>query len=210
MLTTRLDHIRKHHPCADGWKKLLAHLGKTQTDDEPLPYSVIVESNGLDDALWCCRAEPQHAREWRLYACWCVRQAWHLLTDERSRDAVRVAERHAFGAATDDQLAAAQAAAWAAAQTAARRSVRAAEWAAVQPAEWAAEWAAAREAAWAAAKAAAKEAAREAAWAAAWAAAARAAAWDKQSAEFLRLCADPEAWAAEYRSTYMEADNAAA
>ena len=53
-------------------------------------------------------------RELRLYACWCARQIWHLLTDERSRTAVMVAERHADGLATDAEFTAAGAAAWAA------------------------------------------------------------------------------------------------
>ena len=42
MLTTTLNRIREHEPCTDGWEKLLKHLGKTQADDEDLPYSVIV------------------------------------------------------------------------------------------------------------------------------------------------------------------------
>lgn len=58
MITTTLNAIRAHNPCADGWKKLLAHLGKTQPDDEPLPFATILDSNGLSDALWCCRAAP--------------------------------------------------------------------------------------------------------------------------------------------------------
>ena len=57
MITTTLNRIREHHPCEEGWKKLLRHLGKTSADDEPLPFSIILESNGFDDALWCCRAE---------------------------------------------------------------------------------------------------------------------------------------------------------
>ena len=53
-------------------------------------------------------------RELRLYGCWCVRQVWHLLTDERSRTAVEVSERFADGKATKKELAAARAAARAA------------------------------------------------------------------------------------------------
>ena len=116
MITTTLNRIREHHPRVEGWTKLLKHLGKTQADDEPLPFSVILESNGLDDALLCCRAEPQYAREWRLFAVWCARQVQHLMTDRRSIDALDVAERYANGHATDAELEtagdAAGAAAW--------------------------------------------------------------------------------------------------
>ena len=38
MITTTLNKIREHEPCADGWKKLLTHLNKTEADDEPLPF----------------------------------------------------------------------------------------------------------------------------------------------------------------------------
>ena len=125
MITTTLNRIRAHSPCAEGWTKLLKHLGKTQADDEPLPYSVIVESNGIDDALWCCRAEPQHQREWRLFAVWCARQVQHLMGDTRSVAVLDVAERHANGEATDEELdtardAVAGAVAWDAAWDAAR------------------------------------------------------------------------------------------
>ena len=163
MITTTLNRIKAHSPCEDGWKKLLNHLGKTKADDEPLSFAVILKSNGVEDALWCCRCEPQYAKEWRLFAVWCVRQQAHLLTDQRSKDALDVAERHAHGKATDEELAAA----WAAARAAARDAAWAAG-AAAWDAAWAAAWAAG-DAAW------------DAAWAAAWAAGAA------QAKEFLRV-----------------------
>lgn len=159
MITTTLNRIRAHSPCREGWEKLLAGLGKTKADDEPLTFARIVEINGLYDALWCCRAEPQHAKEWRLFAVWCARQVQHLMTDPRSIAAIDVAERYANGLASDEELAAAWDAAWDAA------------WAAPDAAR--------------VAQAAAPDAAR-AAWGAAWAAA-DAAARDAQSRKFLEI-----------------------
>lgn len=113
-------------------------------------------------------------RQRRLIACKCVRETpladgrvtWDLLTDERSRSALTVAERYASGWAPAEDLAAARAAA-AAAWAAARDAARAAAWAAAAAAMAAADAAdAARAAARDAAKAAA-DAARDAAWAAA-------------------------------------------
>lgn len=75
-------------------------------------------------------------KELRLFAVFCARQVEHLLTDQRSKHAIEVAERFANGQATGEESAAARAAA------------RAAAWAA----------AAAAAAAWAAARAAARDA----------------------------------------------------
>ena len=174
MLTTTLNRIRVHHPCESGWRKLLLYLGKTQPDDEPLPYATIVASNGLEDALWCCRAEPQYAKQWRLFAVWCARRVQHLMTDPRSVAALDVAERYAKGEATNDDLAAAR--------DAARGAARAAAWGAAWGAAWDAAWDAAEDAA----AAAAGDAAGDAAGAATWDAAA-AAAREAQRAQFLRL-----------------------
>ena len=125
-LVTTLNKIRKHGPCESGWIKLLKHLNKTTADDEPLPFSVIVDSNGFEDALWCCRSTPEYNKEWRLFAVKCARKVQHLMTDPRSIAAIDVAERFANGEATDEELAIANAAANAAAQVAANAAANAA------------------------------------------------------------------------------------
>lgn len=131
-MKTTLNKIRSHEPCADGWAKLLRHLGKTKADDEPLSIVTILDSNGLDDALWCLRAVEGRDREIRLYAVWCARQVQRLMTDPRSIAALDVAERYANGAATDAELTAARDAA-----------ARTAAW---DAAAWDAAWDAARNA----------------------------------------------------------------
>ena len=143
MITTTLNHIRDNHPCTEGWTNRLTGLGKTKGDDEPLAYATILRINGFDDALWCMQAEPQHSNLWRMFAVRCARKVEHLMTDQRSRDALDVAERHANGQATDDDLAAARdaardaadAAAWAAAWAATRDAALAATWDATWDAE---------------------------------------------------------------------------
>ena len=176
MMQTTLRKIRAAGPCGMrllkdgqrvGYLKLRHYLGKGYGDDTPIDITTILDSNGLEDALWCLRAVDGHAREMRLYAVWCARQVQSQLEDQRSLTALDVAERHANGAASSGELAASRAAAYA-----------------VQAAAWAAD-AAGYAAAYAATYAATYDAAT-AAWAAANAGASRA----TQAAELQRICAE--------------------
>lgn len=158
MLYTTLNKIRAAGPCGlgpketTGFRKLLNHLGKKSSDDEPLGFDVILASNGLGDALWCLRSidEPVFCR--RLAVAFC-REVRHLMKDSRSIAALDVASRFSDGLASAEELAEARAAA--------ARAI----WAVAARAEWAA--AAARAAADAAAVAVAVAVADAAEWAAA-------------------------------------------
>ena len=129
-MKTTLNKIRAHSPCCTGWTKLLKHLGKTQADDETLAIVTILDSNGLEDALWCLRAVDGHDKEIRLFAVRCGRRVQHLMSDQRSIAALDTAERFANGEATAKELDAAGAAAWDAGDAA-----RAAAWAAAWDAQ---------------------------------------------------------------------------
>jgi hypothetical protein len=168
---TTLNRIRKHRPCKSGWEKLLRHLGKSAADNELVPFSVIVESNGLNDALWCC-CSVDYDRVWRMYAVWCARQVEHLMKDQRSKDALDIAERYAQGNATDEELNVARAAAWDVARAAAGDAAGAAAWDVARAAAGAAAWDGAG------------DAAGDGAWYAAWAPAEA-----TQKAMFLRVVA---------------------
>jgi len=119
-MKTTLNQIREKSPCAEGWRQLLAYLGKQRADDDPPDIATVLASNGLDDALWCLRAVKGRDKEIRLYAVWCVRQVQHLLNDPHSLAALDVAERFAIGKATEAELVAARDAAWVAARDAAK------------------------------------------------------------------------------------------
>ena len=135
-ITTTLNAIIRHAPCRDGWKKLLRHLGKTKADDEPLSLMTILESNGLDHAVWCLRALPE-SEQWRvrLFAVACAEQVKQLMKDARSLNALRVAKAYALGFATLDELDAAEQEAWVAT---ARAAAWATAWAATARDAWAA------------------------------------------------------------------------
>jgi hypothetical protein len=94
-------------------------LGKDRTDDEPIPFAKIVESNGLADAIWCLRSTPEYDKQSRLFAVWCARYHQSLLTDLRSLAAIDVAEKFANGEASEGELKAARSAARSAAAAAA-------------------------------------------------------------------------------------------
>ena len=110
-MQTTLKKIRAHSPCASGWTRLLTFLGKTKVDDEALLLSTVLQSNGLDDTLWCLQAVDGFEREKRLFAVWCARQVQHLITDPRSLAALDVVEQFANGQASLGELGAANAAA---------------------------------------------------------------------------------------------------
>jgi hypothetical protein len=131
---TTLNEIRTAGPCEDGWAKLLRHLGKTKADDEPLPLLTVLESNGLDDALWCLRV-PSLNRLSRHFQAWCAEWALHHFDSERPDDH-RV--RAQINMLRND--------------TASDRE-RAAAWAAVWATAWYTAWDAARHTAWDAARA---------------------------------------------------------
>ena len=117
-----LTLLKKHSACKEGlaWAKAYKTPGAAWNACANPDYMLwaLRETGKLDD------------RRARLFACWCVRQVWHLLTDERSRKAVEVSEAFAEGKATQEELAAAWAAAGAAAGDAARAAARASAWAA--------------------------------------------------------------------------------
>ena len=200
-----LKDLRQASACYSGYNKLVRSIQGvpfTEEDEEresyihhahkePIPLLFVLESNGLDDALWALRCVPKIDRDARLFAIWCAREVQHLMADPRSLDALDVAERFADGRASIDELGAAG--------DAARDAARAAAWAAGDAA-WHAAW----HAAWAAAQAAAWDAAWDAAWAAgdaagdaAWHAAgdaARDAARDAQAEMFKLMCQGKAEW----------------
>ena len=126
-MQTTLNKIKEHSPCEDGWKKLLNHLNKTQSDDEALELRTILESNGLHDTIWAFCAVYGYDKEIRLFASDCAELVLPIYekeypNDNRPRLAIQAARDYANGFITMEELTAAgdaardaRAAAWGAA-----------------------------------------------------------------------------------------------
>ena len=100
-MTTTLNQIRSHRPCQEGWAKLLKHLNKSSANDEPLHLSTVLESNGLNDAIWCLRAEPTPERIQR-FALAVARRVQHL--HPQAEAVLDIVERYLSGQATTAEL----------------------------------------------------------------------------------------------------------
>ena len=129
-----LKQLREKGACISGYNKVVRMLqGKDFSDKdliretyirfahkESISLVDIANNNGIEDAIWCLVCVPDCNRDARLFAVWCARQVQHLMTDQRSLDAIDVAERFANGDVTTLDLDAARGAVWGAAWGAAR------------------------------------------------------------------------------------------
>jgi len=142
MIYTTLARIREHEPCTYGWKKLCKTLGGISKYGKDTPVSLlqILDSNGLDDALWCLRACDDEA----------------VSREVARRYALQVVHRWEPPAVVLEYL------------NTGNEALREAAWHTAWDAEWYVAWDAVRDTARAAARAAARGSAWYAAWGAAW------------------------------------------
>ena len=140
-LTTTFHLLRQASACKPRYEFLRNALSREEYgDDTPINLLTILETNGLDDALWALCATAENCDNVaRLMAADFAEQVlsiWQKYSqDKRPELAIKAARDYANGLITDQERDAA--------------------------------WAAAGDAAWDAAGAAARDAARDAAWAAA-------------------------------------------
>ena len=99
---TTLAALAEHNPYQWDHDRLLAGLGKTEADDEPLALVKVLEVSGLLDALWCINQLWPEKLRLRL-ACRFARQVEKWMP-EASRDALAVFERYAEGAASEEEF----------------------------------------------------------------------------------------------------------
>ncbi len=97
-MNIKLEDIRSQRPCADGWKMLVQSLdGRTKGD---VSLSHILNTNGIDDAIWCLRVLPY--KEQCLFRADVAELVIHLSNDPRPQYAIKTLRKWCAGD-TDDQ-----------------------------------------------------------------------------------------------------------
>ena len=110
------DFCKKYRACADGY---IRNKNFENMQD------FFENSEHYDDVIWAT-CQVLNEKDRIRFACWCVRQIWHLLKNERSKKVIEVAEAYCEGKATKEELMVAQDNARAAANTAANTAANAA------------------------------------------------------------------------------------
>ena len=126
-MATNFKKLRDADACTSGYRTLAKYLGSVEEygEDKEINLLTILESNGLNDALWCLRATLQDCdKEERLIACEFAESVLHVFeakrpNDDRPRKAIEAAKKFANGEISKEDLLAAKRAAYAAAAAAA-------------------------------------------------------------------------------------------
>ena len=126
-LTTTLDLLREHQACTEGYRTLVKHIGADYPHDKPINLLTVLDSNGVQDMMWCLRTTQQDCLKQRYLICADMAESvLHLFVaaypnDDRPAKAVKAARDAAEGKITpeeannaDDAAYAAYAAAYAA------------------------------------------------------------------------------------------------
>jgi len=144
--------------CVEDTRRVLDHIrerdGRIPRKDKRISLQDVADVLGVDGVIWCLGALGED-RLLRMFAVRCARRALRTadVRDPRSWRAVRVAQWHAQGWASEPELSVAARAGWASAArpaaydaTSAQAAARYAAWGAACGALWGAAWGAERDA----------------------------------------------------------------
>ena len=141
-LTTTLNLLHKAEACTARYKVLRAALGVDYPMDAEISLRTILETNGINDALWALRATAEDCKKVaRLMSAdfaelslpfW---MKYYYPDDNRPALAIKAARDFAAGLITKEDLAVARSAARSAAESAARYATWSAAWSAAWSAQ---------------------------------------------------------------------------
>lgn len=105
-METTLRKIKECYPCVRGWKKLLSNVNNNL--DAKLTIEQILDSNGIEDAVWALRAVSDQKKV-RLFMCDVAESVLYIFEerypdDKRPREAIEASRKFANGKITKEEL----------------------------------------------------------------------------------------------------------
>ena len=108
MITTTLNKIKTFNPCTTGWNMLLTSLNKTEADDDAIPLSHILTSNGFDDVCWVIEIlGEEDLRKIRSYLCdiaEIVLENIHPLSQPLPKQLIELSRKRISGECSGDEV----------------------------------------------------------------------------------------------------------
>lgn len=105
-MKTTLRKIKKLRPCEEGWEKLISNVGADL--DKEVTIKEILESNGIEDAVWALQAIDDQ-KSARLFSADVAESVLGIFekecpNDKRPRIAIQAARDYANGLISEEQL----------------------------------------------------------------------------------------------------------
>lgn len=93
MLTTTIHSMRKYSFLNNSWDKIINSLEKKYNENELISFKNILKDIDFDDILFIIRSIPLEFENFiRMYSINCAKHIFHLITDERSINALKISE----------------------------------------------------------------------------------------------------------------------
>ena len=100
-----LDQIKKHEPSYSMWEILTSIHGKDEDAlHKPFPLSSILDSNGLEDTLWCFRCLPEYRDNFVEFTLFLIKHAERYTNDKRVPHCKDVIRKYLRGEVNTEEL----------------------------------------------------------------------------------------------------------
>ena len=100
-MKTTIEEIMKYNPCQSGIDDFVKKYGRNSGD---VSFREILESNGIQDAIWCLRVFPDYDLNVLKFKYLCARRVEHLDTSGTAKKCLNVLEMYLDGEVSKEEL----------------------------------------------------------------------------------------------------------
>ena len=104
-LSITLRLVQQHKPYSSMWKTLVkAHGGVSADFGKSFPLSTVLDSNSLEDTLWCFKCLPEYEAVFARFTLFLIRHAERYTNDKRVPYCKSIIKEYVKGEVSTDEL----------------------------------------------------------------------------------------------------------